>query len=571
MIADDLNRIRMYVSAPSKDTLLSIWAILNNDVKEEYFLLLSDNSNRKEVFNQILLIDPDYFKNKIDSIFAGRYTNVEFFAIRLLSKVTFDIQIKDNSLKDLLRLLNYFIKKSNKNAIVNDQVFWFISNSIINLPLNEITDTHLGFIYSKALRNNSSLLSNDIYKNLLPKIVNDKNSSLLFRLLNRVVFKLVSANNKLGSNFLSFFDSYHLAEMITEKSVIDFAELLGADFLLKFSYKRLKKAISMEPYYFSAFHFPSIEDTNQIRDKSTFEYSIVKFVRVQLENRTFDDELILNFFLKSKEPIFKRLGIHYIGIHYPSKKHLFWNWHGGNPLDFGVLKHEIFMLLAKNSANISDEEVSILFEWLHKIKLRKWNERVTKKELESSRAIEAKEYLVALMDTTGPLKSRIKAKKSEFDGINSYDREHPGFNSYFSSSSRYVNSDLTDEFKAYSHDSKLLVEKILSDEQKLNKSEVRGMMGGIQSIFSENPKLIQDVDVLLKLDISYLGDIIYGLERAWESKKEIDWVSALDLIWKVIIKDDFIADEKSKHFLGYCSWLIRAGTCDDSHAISGND
>ncbi|MCW3104272.1 MAG: hypothetical protein JWO09_2712 [Bacteroidetes bacterium] len=562
MIVHELNQIRDYTSAPTAKGLKRISPFITGGVGEEYFLLESSRENSEAIYLQLIKFQPDYFKNKIDNIFEGKYTNAEFQTFRFLISVA---KANGKSINSIIKQVDYFIsqsKRQNSNEVLNSQITWFVSEIIISFPIDKIRKKHLHFIQEFA--SHDSLVSHDIKDKLIPKVIEEKRSSFLLVVLNDLIFKFNRKESHFGVH--THFDKYYLNELITEENVSEFVRITHPDRLLKFSIKKLKKALLIDAYYFSSISLPSIEDTDQIMDKGTLEYSLMKFVRIQLEQNLYEDNFIINEFIKSKHVLFKRLGVHYIANHYDLKKHLFWNL-DSNPLDYGYLKHEVFILLQTNSSKVTQRELNILFGWIDSIKLKKWNPKASKADVNRARAIEAKEYLIALNEVADSFKQQILAKKEELDKINNKNSDHPGFNSYFSfTTSPPLNYDMIDQdyIKV-----KELIDELIKD---MSGVDVKKRKLRVKEILDFRPELLDRVEKLRTVNLSSLNDIIRGFQQRWEGNSEdFDWTALLNILWLVIESPDFKANKGKSNFLAYCSWLIRAGTQDDNHAISGED
>ena len=92
----------------------------------------------------------------------------------------------------------------------------------------------------------------------------------------------------------------------------------------------------------SAFHYmwiPTIEDHPQTRFTDKYECQLVHFVRDIL---TFlkprEIKSIVRELLEEEDPIFRRIAIHLIDVHYSELRNIFWNLE--NPLNNDMLEHE---------------------------------------------------------------------------------------------------------------------------------------------------------------------------------------------------------------------------------------
>lgn len=570
MIIDKLNKIQNYISKP-KSMKIELGEIFSNNLLEEYFWKKASAKNQYIIFQNVLQHDSKYFIRNFKRIIEEKkWTQSEYWSILFIRELSISMNKQDCDFTNLIKLVDDFIEIVYNN-LNEQQSLWFIADTIMYFPLNSISDSHIKFISEKTLVNHPSMVANTIEKELLPRVIEARNEELLIKIINDLLFAhsekpTPHEHGAFRSGNDIRFDSYILSRIINKDNIRLFKELIGSDRLAEIIISILSKLSSNDPYGYSSLGLPSIEDTNQIWDKNGFTYISMKFLRdfLELENPGID--FVKDKLLSSATKVVRRLGMHAVNFYYHDLKSVFWSLE--NPLSDNDLKHEIFYLLEKNAASISKTELEILFKWIDNIIVEKWSEDQTKEDLEKSRALIGKEFLAALINIDESLKEKVKSKKQELDDIHPYDREHPGFNSYSSTS---FGNDYPDTFETYQTHTKSIDDLLeyFSKESEWSKSEKLGQASLLEDTFSKRTDFINDTEKLFKLKIGYFESIIYGLQKGFENGKEINWKAFFRLSNKIIELDIDI----KKSLVGYISWLLQEALKDDNNerGIFGED
>ncbi|MCC4212710.1 hypothetical protein [Leeuwenhoekiella parthenopeia] len=572
MIISELNIILGYIINSPEESIDFSW-VFDDGIKEEYFWRTVKGNNRS-VLEDILEYDDSIFRSKLNSLLVeGGYNNNTHFSIRFLYNYAQEINEITPELKLIVSNMDEFIDKTRNIDLTNVRGTWFISEIITVLPLELITVGHVNFLASKSLINDSNLVSYSVENRLLPRIINAKNKELAMAIIDKVLFNYVlnesSDKGKIPDESYSIFDSHSFSSIIDSGKIEQLAEFISPDELTLSALNTLKRLSKLKPFECSSFHIPSIEDSDQLWNKNSFSLLTVRFIRNILDSSKVNKEFVESKLLQSDHAILNRIGIHSIGTHYNQLSELFWKWSDGNPLDKTEMKHEIFTLLQRNKKELSDNEINILFFWIDTMHIEPWSEENTKEDLEHQRSLIGKEYLDALANSESSISQRVARKRNELDEIYPHRRENPGWNSHFSISSGYYYPDDTATFIEHLKDTRTFVDYIEGQELEISSREYQGQLERIRKAFIENPHFIKDVDAMSKLGTMYLPDVYYGLEKAFENGKDIDWESAFKLSRNALYKKPWDSSGRNKRaFVGSLAWLIRTGVKQDSRDFS---
>lgn len=568
MIIRELNTILGYILNPNKESVEFSW-VFDDGIKEEYFWR-TVKGNNQAVLRDILEYDDSIFRSKLDSLLVeGGYTNNTHFSIRFLYEYAQEINEITPELELIVSNIDEFIEKTKGLDLTNVRGTWFISEIITELPLELITNEHLNFLASKSLINDSNLVSYSVENRLLPRVIEAKNKEIAIAIIDKVLFNYVlnesSDEGKIPDESYSIFDSHSFSSIIESGKVEQLTEFINLYDLTLSALNTLRRLSELKPYECSSFHIPSIEDSDQLWNKNSFSLLTVRFIRNILDSSEANREFVESELLGSDHSILNRIGIHTIGTHYNQLSELFWGWSDGNPLDRTELKHEIFTLLQRNKNELHDDEIDILFTWIDTMHIEPWHEENTKEDLEHQRSLIGKEYLDGLTNSENSISDRVAIKRNELDEIYPHRRENPGWNSHFSMSSGHDYPDDTATFIEYLKDTRTFVGYIQGKESEISSREHQGQLERIRNAFIQNPHFIEDVEAMNELGTMYLSDVYYGLERAFEEGKEIDWESAFKVSRNALYKKPWDSSGRNKRaFVGSLARLIRTGVKQDS-------
>ncbi|HAF28293.1 MAG TPA: hypothetical protein DCG75_04515 [Bacteroidales bacterium] len=571
MLIEELRIIQDYINNPKDVKLPEDRFFLDNDIKEEFFWLKASIKNQKLIISDFIKDHPCYISNKLTRILrTGEYTKIEYYLLVFLINLTDNLVKMESSLSIVKDIIDEYIVNGNTSSCkLNSQVQFFISKMIIRLPIKDLSDTYIDFIAEKALHNDSAL-SYQITDVFFPKLLESGNKDLVKKVLIKWIFSYDIKNSSFEFSqspiLLPRFYSYSLENIISDsKKIRSLIEIIGANELFELSLGLIKEVINKAPIKFHSINIPTIEKSEQTVNENDFSYLLVSFIREQINLSKLSKKLVTSLLI-SEVSIIKRFGYYMIGLYYVDYKNLFWNLKVYNPLNEVESKYEIFSLLKENSEAIKKEELKILFNWIDNIEIKDYDGDAD--EIKKLKVIRGKEYIAALEKINEEFIKSVKDKKKELDKIYPYEREHPGYNSYFTTRVGYDYPDSDEEFKLYSNNPQNLVKKIEEDDDKWDWLEKEGQQDRLRELFKENPNYIKDTNSLAKLDFNYLSNIIYGLDLALKEGKIIDWNKIIKLINTVINSGKFNESTHDRNqFVGYVGWLIRTATESDEKPL----
>lgn len=572
MITEDLNKIRTYTQNPGDEAREFDLAFLDGSIKEEYFWLNASKSPHLSLIaNQLLSKHRSYFDKLCEFASAQDYSLATHQALRFLIHWSTFLEENKQDFTGLIDVIDSLISFFKVKSPKQPQVLWFTAEVIVHFPLDRITMEHLGFISNQALAGDSSLVTHSIQKVLLPRILQEGNRELLESVITEIILSFRIDPDSELRGVSGCLEDYALEQIVIKDNIDAAIDILTFDKLADLVIGKVEEIFEQRKYAFNSWIIPSIEDTDKIVSSDSFPWLLVKFLREMLESQILDENFVKTQLLMSRIPILRRLGVYAISHNYDKLKELFWGWEAINPLEEGDLKHEVFMLLKINSPKILTHELHQLFTWMDAIEFKQIDEGKSREELEKLRALIAKEFLLALEGISVTFKAQIEIKKKELDSITPHDRKHPGYNYYteIRSPEEYPASD--EEFESHSASIVSIVSYLLQNEQNWSKSQISVHSKRLLRLISEKPEL-PGFEKLGELSYEYLGNVMYGLEKAWENGKEVNWRAAFQIMIGVMNTSKWRESNQERDALiGYFGWLIRSATRDDKRALEGNE
>ncbi len=570
MRIETLNRIKRFAEQPSAKELALIVAQLDSPIEEEFLWICASSHNKVQIYKFALEVNPDMFEDKLSELKdETKYANIHFRIFRFLIDVAKTADKKDSLFKNLNATVLNLIKLFEKNVPdQKQQIMFFVSELIIELPLEFISDAHISFLTHFSLSKNTSYLGSSIVENLIPRLVENKNAALLYKVLDLLAFS-VSPNDYKDEHSQTRFDGYNASQIIEKNKVADFASIIGPDKLLEFSIGKINQIIESVPYNFSHLGISTIEDSSQILDKDKYEFLLVKFIRIQLEIGSFSEKTI-NDLLKAKYGIFQRLAIYYLNKNYHKLRTLFWKTVSPEFLINPEIKHEVFMLLQDNVNKITKDELAILISSLSGMKELVINETLSKEDILYYNSILAKEYLLAFKDCETEIKSTVDKELEELSQVVKVTIQHPGYNTYYDHSIASPRD--REEFSETFNKSDLpkFFDIAEAGFKNMQERDALKIVNRINYLLRDDVGFIlENQDRLIKMGLENFSEIPSFFEKAWANKIEVDWVEAFNFFGKVIEANYSKSPLAYQQFIGYASWLIRNLTRDDDNAIEG--
>jgi len=247
---------------------------------------------------------------------------------------------------------------------------------------------------------------------------------------------------------------------------------------------------------------------------------------------------------------------------------LFWQWEC-NPLEDGLLKHELYELFKNNCSVFTNEQITKVLNWIEsKNYYIPEDIKKDKEAVEKIKAIGKKEWLSALLETKN---SDVLSSYEKYNKINPSQLDHPGFVFWMETKVGYESPVAKDELLIKTNEE--IAEYFRNTKEQI---DAEGLSDLFKNCVSENPeKFTNNIKPFLNTPRIYQHALLLGLSEAWRLKKDINCQVVFDLINNLITPDDFWNKEYSG--FNYRNWiisriaeLIEDGTKDDNHAFSPN-
>ena len=219
----------------------------------------------------------------------------------------------DEVTKLLLDIVNSIVNYRSKagERIENYRTDQIIVKIIYTLPIEKITKEHIEFI-GIALKSkwDTTLVTAEIGKTVLPKLVNNKAKELVLKLLD-VILAYQKSKKEITDEYTSVMDDYWLDEALKiHKPAI--AELCGIE-AAKIAINKIKSIVNEDKSQFNNIWITTIEDHPQTSFPDQYECQLVHFIRDMFEHsepvKIKED---INNLLKEEHSIFKRICSNFI-------------------------------------------------------------------------------------------------------------------------------------------------------------------------------------------------------------------------------------------------------------------
>ncbi|MDN5345965.1 MAG: hypothetical protein PWQ73_462 [Petrotoga sp.] len=475
----------------------------------------------------------------------------------------------------LLEIINSIINFRNEKGerIENYRTDWVMVKIIFSLPIEKITKNHIEFIrISLRSKWDTTLVASEISQTVLPKLIDKEAEKLILQLLDAILdcqkSKKESFFEEEKYEYVSIMDEYWLKEAL-KKHKAAIAKLCGIK-AAKIAINKMKSIVKEDKSQFNNIWIPTIEDHPQTSFPDRYECQLVYFVRdmFELSEPQKIKEEIKNL-LKEEHPIFKRIALHIINYHYKYLNDLFWSWNG-NPLEEGLLKHELYEFFKNNCLSFSKEQINKILQWIESKKYYIPEEiKDNKDQVEKILAYRKKEWLSALLNTKD---SDVLSSHKKYNKINPVELDHPGFDFWMETRYGYESPVVKDELLNKSNEE--IAKYLVNFTGTTVEFDVEGLSDMFRNCVSENPeKFTDNIKPFLSVPRIYQHALLWGLKEAWRSKKELNWQVVFDFISKLLTSDDFWNEEYKSY--NYRNWiisqiaeLIENGTKDDNHAFS---
>ena len=561
---DRLLNIKEKVHALAKQENVSPKAF-SNLIEEEYFWICSErNDNKATLFRSFYKYYFDYYKELIESrLCSEERSPSKFMAIRFIMMIAEESYEKGLSNDELIDVVKLIAHNSEKIAWERHGIDYLVSKTVSYLPLNSITDAHINLL--DHLVRSSDISAYPITERLIPRATDEGRIDLVKVLVCRYLLEFEI--NDLG-NIKPLIDPYKSLSFLEGDSFKALVNLAGIEAILEWLNAPITAINKKLPYEFSSISFPTIEDTDELWERHSFKYALLKFVRDALEIAPANANLVLNKLWNSEYRIYQRLAIHTINAHYSELSELLWT-KLGNPFNNPHLKHELFVLLKNHSSSLSKDQIVQLIAWLNEIEIERTNKDETEDDIKRHKAIVIKEHLEALNNLDSEKSKIIESAMDDLNRITPYRREHPGYNVYRETKWGNDYPDTEEQFEIKSATTGSLAGYFNSNVDTWTKYEFEGQLERLRNKITFNPNFVNEVTPLLGLDIQTKSTILSGITKAIENKKMADVSHAFKIIDSELFKIPKVAiDINQEIFLSNTCWFVREIGKNDSLELS---
>lgn len=473
----------------------------------------------------------------------------------------------------LVEIINSIANYRNDKGqrIDNCYTDWILVKTICALPIERIETKHLEFIRTALKtrwRAHTSLISVEINERVLTRLLSDGAKDLVVKLVDVILENQKVEGNTL-EKYVSVMEKYWLNETL-KKHKSEIANLCSIE-IAEIALNKIRAIIKDDKSRFNIAIIPTIEDSSQSHFTKDYEYLTIRFARdmYELSDATKISGKIAAL-LKEEHPIFKRLAIHVINHHYDSLKHLFWGWIG-NPLDEYSLKHELYELLKGNCSSFDRKQIDRVIEWIESKDYYIPKEIKDDAEKERIKAMQKKEWLLALLETKD---EKIVSSYKKYQDTSPAEIDHPGFLHWLEVGSSFTRKIGADVFLDKTNSE--IAEHLTSykDKDRLTSLSRIDLANAFEAFVSSNPeRFSNDLEPFRNIDPMYHYALLQGFTEAWRTKKMFSWEPLLDFIHGIVKSEKFWKEvTKEKHtngnlIISQIARLIEEGTREDAHSF----
>lgn len=471
-------------------------------------------------------------------------------------------------------IINY--KNEAGERVDNSTTDWVTVKIIFTLPVERITGAHIEFVRT-ALRSRwsaVSLVGSELGTTAFGHLINHNAKELLLKLLD-VVLDYKKNDSRILEKYSSIIDEYWLNDIL-EKHKVGIAKLCAVQ-AAEVALTKMHSILSDDAEQFHAAMITTIEDHPQMHFPNHYQCRLVRFVR-DMYALTAPQQLgeTMVSLIQREHPIFKRIAIHTINVHYDELNSLFWNWNG-NPLEEIWLKHELYELLKARSISFTKEQLAKVLNWVETKKYYTPDEIKEEPERDKYTAYYKEEWLSAIVGTKD---KDILSAYEKYEALEPVQPDHPGFD--FWMETRWGgNVYLIDKNELLKKSNSELAQylKDFKGTGKWKEPNSEDLSEAFRDCVTNYPERYStDLDPFLSVDRMYQYALIRGLQEAWHANKDFAWGDILQFILKIITPEDFwnetIEPEKRYDYrvqiVSQIADLIEEGTKDDRHAFDSS-
>jgi len=275
--------------------------------------------------------------------------------------------------------------------------------------------------------------------------------------------------------------------------------------------------------------------------------------------------------LEEDHPIFRRIAIHLIDVHYSEFNTIFWNLQ--NPLNDEMLVHEVYELMKNNCTVFTEPEIEKVLEWIETAQYQLSDMiKDDKEKIEKAIAYRKKEWLSALLSANNPL---VESAYQKYDETNPAELRYPGLKTWSESFVGDVSPiDAEEMVKKSNPEIADYLNEFKGDGGWGSPSE-EGLSSTFKAyVLSDPEKFSENLEPFETVSQFYQYDLVSGFVQAWRSMREFSWKNVFNFLERIISPDDFWKMEYKDERVNYRNWiisqileLIQEGTRTDSNAF----
>lgn len=572
-------RIEKAVQNFDEDEASEILQIVKNDEPQENHLFDQLAKSENAILWLELLYNNNYFEpennpepSKVPNK-KGFYTIVWNILDYLLNVAKLNQKTPDEDITKILEtivnnVLDY--RTDNGEQVDNSTTDRYILKIIFSLPNKLITEKHISWIGTALLTKwRASNLHVDVGSTVLPSLIQENDKDNILLLLDKILdFKIGKGPGK--DEFEPVLDKYWLKKALKRhKEAI--TEICGTE-AVKIAIEKIKKLIAVDDSAFNYMWIPTIEDHPQARFTDKYECQLVHFVRDILTFlKPVKIKSIVEGLLEDDHPIFRRIAIHLLDVHYSEFNTIFGNLQ--NPLNDKMLVHEVYELMKNNCIVFTEPEIEKVLEWIETAQYQLSDMiKDDKKKIEKAIAYRKKEWLSALLNSNNP---EIDLAYNKYDEICPAELKYPGLKTWSESFVGAVSPiDAEEMVKKSNSEIADYLNEFKGDGGWGSPSE-EGLSSTFKAYVSSDPeKFSADMEPFENVSQFYQYDLVSGFVQAWRSMREFSWENVFNFLERIISPDDFWKMEYKDEWVDYRNWLIsqileliQEGTRTDSNAF----
>jgi len=473
---------------------------------------------------------------------------------------------------DIIRSVSKY-RDQNGKRVDNEITDWSFIKIIANLPAQfvQISDIEMIGTFFES-RWESTLVGSEVGSNLLPALLNrgEKEKSLkLFDIITTV--KWSSKRGDFEPD--SIIDTYWFNDLL-ERNKDRLASICpqeAAEILVS----RIEEITERKPAEFNIFEIAAVEEHPQNElHKDRFHNTLVRATRDLLNALVKKDQKIANGVLAKlltrEHPIFRRIALCVAGMNWEVCSDLYQHFAGRQMFNDYNIRHEVYKLLSDNFSLFPLKEKEKIISWIELGPDRAYDEQDNEAQL----AYWRQQWLLALVPSGYSKAAKLYEK---YKAITKVEPEHPDFSSWTEVGWGPDPSPIAVDILLKKTNSEIAEYLITykETERKWRAPSKEGLENALFEAVKANPtKFDSDIQPFVKIPINYQYEIIRGLRKAWEEKRDIVWEQVLAFCGELISSPEFWGrfwqDSEYNYkdiLISEIADLITEGTKDDSRAF----